>query len=181
MLHAVKTGFLAGFAALSLAACQSNSDVRNKAVQDVSGVTPTTDPATGTAPSDLQAATESMAPAGPATEVEFDQTTIDFGTVNEGVVVKKTFKFKNVGKEPYQISNASGSCGCTVPKWPKEPIAPGETGTIVVEFDSNGKQGDRNQKVTLTGNTTPPEMILNLNGKVTPKAESPTVTTTVQQ
>jgi hypothetical protein len=55
------------------------------------------------------------------------------------------------------ISNAKGSCGCTVPQWPKEPIAPGSQGEISVQFNSKGKKGSQNKTVTLTTTTTPPQ------------------------
>jgi hypothetical protein len=112
------------------------------------------------------AAQNSPVPTGPTTEVVFTETEFDFGSVKEGEKVSHTYKFKNAGKEPLVISNAQGSCGCTVPKWPRDPIAPGKTGEIVVEFDTKGKAGDRNQKVTLTANTNPPQTFLSLKGKV---------------
>ena len=99
----------------------------------------------------------------------FDENVIDFGTVTEGEKVKKTYKFKNTGDEPLILSNAVGSCGCTVPQWPREPIAPGSTGEIVVEFNSQGKQGERDQKVTLTANTVPAQTVLSLQGTVEAK------------
>ncbi len=64
------------------------------------------------------------------------------------------------------ISNAKGSCGCTVPKWPKEPIAPGETGEINVKFSSKNKKGSQNKTVTLTANTTPPTTKLRVTGQI---------------
>ncbi|MEZ4983043.1 MAG: DUF1573 domain-containing protein [Saprospiraceae bacterium] len=92
----------------------------------------------------------------------------EFGTVDEGEIVTYTFKFTNTGNEPLIISNAKGSCGCTVPKWPREPIAPGGEGEVAVEFNSKGKKGARTQKVTLTANTNPPQSFLTLKGNVTP-------------
>jgi len=107
------------------------------------------------------------------------QPEFDFGTVKEGEKVSHVYKFKNAGKEPLVISNAQGSCGCTVPKWPRDPIAPGKSGEIVVEFDTKGKAGDRNQKVTLTANTNPPQTFLSLKGKVEgdPNAQTQTAPT----
>ena len=100
----------------------------------------------------------------------FGEETFDFGTVTEGEKVKHTFKFKNTGKEPLIINDAKGSCGCTVPKWPRTPIAPGASGDIVVEFNSDKKTGKRNQQVTITANTEPANTIIRLVGNVTPKA-----------
>ena len=74
-------------------------------------------------------------------------------------------KFKNTGNEPMIISNAKGSCGCTVPQWPKEPIAPGESGEINVQFNSKNKTGAQNKRVTINIDIYPSEMKLpDLNG-----------------
>ena len=63
-----------------------------------------------------------------------------------------------------------GSCGCTVPQWPREPIPVGESNSITVEFNSKGKKGPRNQKVTITANTNPPQTFVALVGEVNPAA-----------
>ncbi|TXB66575.1 DUF1573 domain-containing protein [Phaeodactylibacter luteus] len=112
------------------------------------------------------AAAQAAAPAGPTTTMEFDATEFDFGTVQDGEKVSHTYTFKNTGSEPLILSNAKGSCGCTVPSWPREPIAPGETGEITVEFNSKNKKGRRNQKVTITANTNPPQSFIYLKGEV---------------
>jgi hypothetical protein len=87
--------------------------------------------------------------------IEFDNSNHDFGSIAAGASVTHTFKFKNTGNAPLIISNAKGSCGCTVPKWPKAPVAAGETGEIQVTFNSKGKKGNQHKSVTLTANTTP--------------------------
>ena len=71
----------------------------------------------------------------------FAQDKFDFGTITQGEVVSHFFKFKNTGKSNLIITDAHGSCGCTVPKWQKEPIKPGDSGVIEVTFDSFGKSG----------------------------------------
>ena len=114
-------------------------------------------------------AAEAAAPTGPTTVMSFDETEFDFGLVDEGEKVSHTYNFKNDGNEPLILSNAKGSCGCTVPKWPKEPIAPGESGVITVEFNSKNKKGKRNQKVTITANTDPAQTFIYLKGEVKPK------------
>ncbi len=101
-------------------------------------------------------------------EIKFDMEAWEFGEINEGDVIDTVFTFTNIGKEPLIISNAKAGCGCTVPQWPKEPIAPGESGTIAVKFNSKGKPGAQNKAVTLTMNTTPNTMKLRLIGKVNP-------------
>jgi hypothetical protein len=97
---------------------------------------------------------------------KFDQSEFDFGTVKEGEVVEHVFKFTNVGKAPLVIQNAVGSCGCTVPEWPKEPIAPNASGEIRVKFDSRGKVGTNNKTVNITANTSAEPTILTLKGTV---------------
>ena len=76
------------------------------------------------------------------------------------------FTFTNTGEEPLIIIDAKGSCGCTVPKWPKAPIAPGETASLTVEFNTKGKRGQQVKKVTLTANTNPPQTYLYVKGEV---------------
>ena len=90
----------------------------------------------------------------------------DFGTIQQGDEPEFTFTFQNTGNEPMIISNAKGSCGCTVPQWPKEPIAPGSTGEINVKFNSKNKKGAQNKTVTLTANTTPPTTKLRVTGTI---------------
>jgi len=92
-------------------------------------------------------------PNAPKTTVSFDESEFDFGTIKDGDKVSHIFKFTNTGINPLIISNAKGSCGCTVPSWPREPIAPNATGVIVVEFDSKGKAGQQKKAVTIQANT----------------------------
>ena len=97
---------------------------------------------------------------------EFEQEVQDFGTITQGEIVEKTFRFKNVGKSNLLISSAHGSCGCTVADYPEKPIAPGEEAVIKVKFDSNGKQGKQHKTVTLVANTVPNTKVLTLKGEV---------------
>lgn len=97
---------------------------------------------------------------------EFEEEIKDFGTISQGEIVSASFKFKNAGETNLIISSAKGSCGCTVPEWPKEPIAPGEEGVISVKFDSNGKQGKQNKTITLVANTQPNTKVIALKGEV---------------
>ncbi len=105
---------------------------------------------------------------GPLTTMEFDVPEYDFGEATEGDKISYSYKFKNTGKEPLVISHAKGSCGCTVPKWPKDPIAPGETGEIDVVFNTKGKRGNQVKVVTLTANTSPGKTIIKIKGQVNP-------------
>ncbi len=93
---------------------------------------------------------------------EFKETAWDFGTIVEGESVEHTFKFKNVGKGDLIISNCSASCGCTIPQWPKEPIAPGEEGSIKVVFNSAGKSGPQMKDITILSNTNPVKTLLQI-------------------
>lgn len=101
-----------------------------------------------------------------AANIVFAENTFDFGTLEEGEKVEHLFKFKNTGSNPLTITNAAGSCGCTVPEWPKEPIAPGGSGEIKVSFDSKGKKGKQSKTVTITANTIPSNTILTINSDV---------------
>jgi hypothetical protein len=105
-------------------------------------------------------------PSGPTTTIQYESNEFDFQTVNEGEIVKHIYKFKNTGDVPLIISNCKGSCGCTVPTWPKEPIQPGADGEIKVEFNSKGKPGPQRKQVTVTANTTPTETFLVIKGEV---------------
>lgn len=99
----------------------------------------------------------------------FSEESHDFGTIEEGTIAKHDFEFTNTGEAPLIISNASGSCGCTVPQWPREPIAPGETGIIHVEFNSNSRPGNQSKTVTLNANTVPNKKVLRISAMVNPK------------
>ena len=101
-----------------------------------------------------------------AANAVFAENEFDFGTLEEGEKVEHVFKFENTSENPLTISNARGSCGCTVPEWPREPIAPGESGEIKVKFDSKGKKGKQNKTVTITANTIPANTILTISSDV---------------
>ena len=99
---------------------------------------------------------------------KFDKTEHDFGTINEGDVVETVFSFTNVGKSELIITSAKGSCGCTVPDWPKEPIMPGEAGEIKVKFNSYRKPNLQQKQITLRTNTEGGKEILKIRAQVTP-------------
>lgn len=87
-----------------------------------------------------------------APAMKFEKTEFNFGEINQGDKVSHTFSFTNTGDAPLIISNARASCGCTVPKWPREPIAPGQTSKIDVVFNSAGKRGRQTKSITITTN-----------------------------
>lgn len=109
-------------------------------------------------------------PEGPLPTFAFEGTDHDFGTINEGDVVEHTFKFTNTGEAPLIIQNATGSCGCTVPTWSKEPIPVGGEGIVTAKFNSKGKPNVQNKTVTITANTWPKQTRLKIKALVTPSA-----------
>jgi hypothetical protein len=82
---------------------------------------------------------------------EFETEVIDFGKIEHKSDGVRVFKFKNAGKSPLVISNARSSCGCTVPKFSKDPIMPGESGTIEVKYDTN-RIGGFSKSITIYSN-----------------------------
>ncbi len=98
------------------------------------------------------AATPKVVLSDKAYDVKFDKTFHDFGKVSEGEQVETIFVLTNVGKEPVLIQNHEVECGCTTPTYTREPIMPGKSTNIKVGFNTNGKLGTNNKKVTLTTN-----------------------------
>jgi len=109
----------------------------------------------------------------PKTAIKFANDLHEFGNVEVNSENKYSFTFKNSGSEPLKISNAKGSCGCTVPNWPKEPILPGESSEIEVVFrPSKGQAGSKQTKtVTVSANTSPENTILKITAFVNKTAE----------
>ncbi|WMX16102.1 MULTISPECIES: DUF1573 domain-containing protein [unclassified Aureispira] len=126
---------------------------------------PTSQPAIKPTNTNTQPQQPEVDPATAANLV-FSENEFDFGTLEEGEKVEHVFKFENTSNNPLTISNARGSCGCTVPEWPREPIAPGESGEIKVKFDSKGKKGKQSKTVTITANTIPANTILTITSDV---------------
>lgn len=93
----------------------------------------------------------------------------DFGNIAQGEKVETVFNFKNTGESNLVISKAVGSCGCTVPEYPKEPIAPGKSAKIVVSFNSAGKNGKQMKTVSLTTNTLEGNEILTIKSLIQSK------------
>ena len=95
------------------------------------------------------------------TESEFD-----FGVIEEGEVLKHDFEVRNTGTAPLMILQATSSCGCTIPKFPTEPIEPGESDMITIKFNSHHKEGYQNKQVTIFANTIPNQTIIRIKAKV---------------
>ena len=166
--------FLFVMSFLALVAC------KNEGAVDTERAVPATTQTSATTPNPAaaQKKAEPVVPTGPITTMSFNEDTYDFGEVLDGEKVKHVYAFKNTGDEPLIISNAKGSCGCTVPQWPREPIAPGKSGEIEVVFDSKnkGKVGGspQSKRVTITANTDPVNTFLTIKGTVTkPEADNP--------
>lgn len=141
---------LAGIFALSLVSCKDKASEKVSAEQ-------------------VEEAAAVDAKTGELPVMEFAEQEFDFGTINEGDVAEHIFKFTNTGKSPLIITNAKGSCGCTVPEYPRNtPIAPGESSEILVKFNSKGKPGDNNKSVTITANTETGKERIKIKAKVTP-------------
>ena len=118
------------------------------------------------------ASTESTTPSADpqtTTSIKFTKDVFEFGKIKQGDNVSYAFMFKNTGNLPLIISNATATCGCTVPNWPKEPIKPGAIGKIDVVFNSTGKKGLQDKIITVTANTNPAENKVHLIGEVLPK------------
>jgi hypothetical protein len=118
------------------------------------------------APTMEAAPTEKAKIGGPV--MTFEKTEVDYGTITQGSDPLRRFKFKNTGTEPLIIKNARGSCGCTVPSYKKEPIAPGESSDIEVRYDTQ-RIGDFQKSVTIDTNEGEQPRVLMIKGKVNEK------------
>lgn len=105
----------------------------------------------------------------PTTRITYTEPKVTLPDAVEGTIVKHSFEFQNTGNEPLFIYSAQGSCGCTVPNYPKEPIAPGQKGKIDIEFNSEGRPGSNTKTVTVNANTNPAVTELSFTVKVNPK------------
>ncbi|MDQ3111375.1 MAG: DUF1573 domain-containing protein [Bacteroidota bacterium] len=115
--------------------------------------------------------TPNVDPSAPV--MTFKTDTMNFGTVTQGTVVEKEFVFKNSGKTPLLITETNVTCGCTVPDYPKEPIAPGKTGVIKVKFNSAGKMGAQDKTITIVSNNANGQIVLHLKGTIVAAPATP--------
>lgn len=99
-------------------------------------------------------------------EIKFDEEVFDFGKITQGERVSHAFKFQNIGKKNLIISGASGSCGCTVPEWPQEPIKQGGEGVINVVFNSEGKSGLQEKAITVVTNCEPATRVIRIRTEI---------------
>ncbi|TAK47394.1 MAG: DUF1573 domain-containing protein [Saprospiraceae bacterium] len=96
----------------------------------------------------------------------FENPSFDYGDVKAGEIVTHVFRFVNNGKAPLVINNAHSTCGCTVPTWPKDPVAPGASGEINVEFNTSNKSGFQEKPIIISANTFPATTKVYLRGYV---------------
>ncbi len=151
---------------IGLQACNQTKNAAETAKEGATAVADATKNTANNVADAAANATEAIAPDQPTTTVSWDKEEHDFGNIDEGDKVSTKFTFTNTGSEPLIISSAKGSCGCTVPQWPKEPVAPGESGTIDVEFNSKNKPGRQTKTVTIQANTDPNPIRLKIKAEV---------------
>jgi len=136
---------------------------KTKEVQDIN---PLKNPNLNTLP-----ITEPTAPnTGPVTNIKFATDVVNFGKIKAQSENNYAFEFVNTGTEPLLIENAKGSCGCTVPNWPKDPIMPGEKGAIDVVYrpKTRDSEGEDKKTVTVFSNTNPKTTVLTVKAMVSP-------------
>jgi len=134
--------------------CEQKSTTETATVEQeatAAATVPANDPATNPNVSGQEA----VNPTGPKPAMTFKETEFDFGDIKADKKVSHTFTFTNTGEAPLVIQSATATCGCTVPEWPKEPIAPGKTGSIKVEYDPSGRSGQQSKQITIMANTEP--------------------------
>lgn len=150
----MKQIFILAIAALSFTACR-NANTQNATSSNVSVGNDTSKTSKVADPN--------------ASVVTFERDIYDFGKIEQGEKVQHDFKFKNTGKSPLIISNATATCGCTIPETPKEPILPGAEGVIKVVFNSTVKMGMQDKVITVTSNANPNVNTVHLVGEVLEK------------
>ena len=99
-------------------------------------------------------------------KIKVEKDFFDFGEINQDESVSTEFRLKNIGNAPLLIRSAKGSCGCTVPEWPKEAVTAGKDAIIKVTFNSGQKEGKQNKIVTLVTNAIPSTIVLTIKGTV---------------
>lgn len=142
--------FLAAFAAMTFTSCKEDASNKVKA-------------------ENVEEAAERDSKEVYYPVMTFDETEYDFGTIEQGTPQEHVFTFTNTGKAPLVITNATSSCGCTVPTYTKEAVAPGEKGELLVKFNGSG-QNQVTKTVTVTANTEAGKEELQIKAFVNPKA-----------
>ena len=113
----------------------------------------------------LMAPLFAFAQSGKAPAFKWSETEHDFGKIKKGVPQTATFTYTNTGKSPLTVTDAKASCGCTVPEYTKDPVAPGKTGTIKATYNA-ANPGTFLKSVTITSNVEGGPQILTIKGEV---------------
>ncbi|NOR88368.1 MAG: DUF1573 domain-containing protein [Bacteroidales bacterium] len=100
--------------------------------------------------------------------ISFDKTEYDYGTMFQNADGSAYFAYTNKGKEPLILSRVKSSCGCTIPKWSRQPLMPGQTDTIKVKYDTK-RLGSFHKSITISSNAKKQSVVLKIKGKVIPK------------
>ncbi len=178
-MHALKLRYVAAaMIAVVVSACDDTADKAREVANDAAAKARETadmgrESAQSTADGITSNGVAEVAPSAlpttfnmPATVVEFDEYSFDFGTASEGTVVTHNFRFTNMGSEPLAILGVEASCSCLSVEVPNREIAPGETAAVTLQFYSTNNRGQRNEKVTLAANTNPIKVNLSLSGLI---------------
>lgn len=118
--------------------------------------------------STLKAQEETESDTSNYAQMEFEESTYNFGDLYQGDKTEHIFKFKNIGAEPLIINNVLTTCGCTAPTWPKKPLLAGEEGQVKVVFDSSAKIGRQNKVITIRSNAKSGDYRLRISAMVLP-------------
>lgn len=115
-----------------------------------------------------------FAQEGGSPKMEFEKTSHEFGTIEEGTMASYEFEFKNTGDAALVLKNVKPSCGCTTPEWPKKPIMPGEKAHIKAIYNSKGRPGRFHKSISVTTNIPDnPTIVLYIKGEVKKNAPTP--------
>ncbi len=168
---------IAFFAFSTTNAQEASKKKKTKKTTKVTKTTTVVDSKTTTAKVEApKVVTKAAVPTTDGASMLFDSDTVDYGTIAHNGEPKREFSFVNNGNKPLIISAAQGSCGCTVPSYPKEPIAPGARGVIGVRYDTN-RAGPFTKTITLTTNAATPSKVLTIKGTVQPATNAATPAT----
>lgn len=151
--------------ALAFASCKTEDKTVGK------DVAKTTKTETKKVANELDMKSTKVQPALDPTTIKIDRTMHDFGKINEGDIVKTTFKITNTGDQPLVLNKPKVSCGCTTPSYPNKPLAPGESADLEVQFNSSNKPNLQKKDVTLTGNFKTSPAKVSFKALVNPKAK----------
>ncbi len=161
------------FMAGAISAC-SNKKIENNIKSLERRIAVLEGKSTGSSTTPVAPATKPVAVANTANDTDipvmtFNTTEYNFGSVTEGDIVDYTFEFTNTGASTLIINKATATCGCTVPSWPKEPIAVGGKGQITIKFNSANRKNLQTKYVNINANTMPEVTRLKITGNVIPK------------